>query len=84
MGRYGYQIVGLVLLGFLVAVLYFVQSQRGRSAKQKYPWASVLLIWPVRLDRDRNKRAGQVFTRREWLGWLVVVVLIACGVLFFH
>lgn len=80
MGRYVFAIVALILVGGFAAAVYFVQSPRGSSVKREHPWVSYLLVWPLILDADSNKRAGRFFTRREWLGWLVVVALVAFGV----
>jgi hypothetical protein len=81
MERYAYLIaaVGLGIVGLGVVYLY----QRHRSqAGAKQTWLSYLLIWPLILDADKSKRDGRFLTKREWLGWGLVLLLIALAILF--
>ncbi len=71
-------IVAAAMLG-----IYFLQSRQGAALKQKHPWVSYLLVWPLILDANKVGRAGHLFAGREWLGWAAVATVIAVGVLFF-
>ena len=81
MSRYSYLVVAVLLAICTLAVIYAVQSRRSSSQGQKRSWVSYLALWPVILHADRSKRDGRILTRREWLGWAIVGLLIAGGVL---
>jgi hypothetical protein len=34
------------------------------------------------LDADKDQRGGRFLTKREWLGWGIVLLLIILGVVF--
>jgi hypothetical protein len=72
-------VAGLGVLGLVVIYLY----QRHRSeAGTKHTWLSYVLLWPLVLDADKDKREGRFFTTREWIGWGVVLLLIALAIAF--
>ena len=83
MTGYTIQIAMLVLLGVLALSIYFIQSRHGAVVKQKHRWVSYLLLWPLILDANKEKRGGKAFTTREWLGLALIALFIACGVVFF-
>jgi len=55
---------------------------RARHGRVKRPWFHHLLLWPILLDVDKDKRNGRLLTTREWVGWGIVVVVIAIAVIF--
>ena len=62
------------LLGLVLA------GRQPRDTKWRSWWSNALL-WPEILDVDKETRNGRIFTGREWLGWLVVALLILVGYL---
>jgi hypothetical protein len=82
LAKYGFQIAFYALLVFGVLGIFFIQSGHGESIKNKHPRISRLLLLPLILDADKEKRDGVFFTKREWMGWGLVAALIAIGVLF--
>jgi cytochrome c oxidase subunit IV len=82
--KYAYLIGAFVGAGlFSGMTIYVARSRPGAALMQKHPWVSYLLIWPIVLSPNTGRRLGGLFTRREWLGWGLVAILITCGVLFF-
>ena len=82
MAEYAYLIVGVVAgVGALVLV-YVVQARRNAAGNPKHSWISYLLLWPLLLDADQSKRGGRVLTRREWLGWGLVILVMALAIVF--
>jgi hypothetical protein len=73
----------LALLAIFAVAIYYLQSRRGEALKQRHPWVAYLLVWPLILDANKEKRSGRIFTSREWLGFALMAALIACGILFF-
>ena len=57
-------------------------SHRKQTAGQKRPWFHYVLLWPIVLDADKEKRNGRFLTPREWLGWGIVVVVVVLAVVF--
>jgi len=81
MGKYWYLTVSIGLgLAFFV-VLYVYQRRRSRVEVGR-SWVSYLLLWPLILDVDKDKREGRFFTKREWFGWCLVVLLVVLGMAF--
>ena len=75
MGEYTYLIAGVALgIGFLLTS-YFYQRQRDRTNAGR-SWLSYLLLWPLILDLDKSKREGQEMTKREWLGWGFILLIL--------
>jgi hypothetical protein len=50
------------------------------TSRPKRPWFHYLLLWPIVLDADKDKRNGRLLTPREWLGWGIVAVVIVLAV----
>jgi hypothetical protein len=81
MDKYIYLIavIGLCVV-FFVAIYIF---QRRRSATRAgHSWVSYLLLWPLILEADKDKREGRFFTKREWFGWGLVVLIIVLAIIF--
>jgi hypothetical protein len=57
-------------------------SRQSRRNKVKRPWLHYLLVWPIVLEADKDKRSGRLLTPREWLGWGIVAVVIVLAVIF--
>jgi hypothetical protein len=74
-----YFVVGILFAVGTFALVYVIQSRRRSGEGQKHSWVSYLVLWPLILDADRSKRGGKFFTRREWVGWAIVGLLIAAG-----
>jgi hypothetical protein len=79
MSPYWYFIVGIILAIWAFVTVYVVQSRRRSNEDLKHSWVSYFLLWPLILNVDKSKRAGQFLTRREWLGWAIVGMLVAVG-----
>jgi drug/metabolite transporter (DMT)-like permease len=82
MSNYAYLIAILVLGISLLAGLYFIESRRAVRTGEKRAVISYLLLWPLIFDADTSKRNGQVLTNREWLGLIVVGLIIVCAIAF--
>jgi hypothetical protein len=81
MVEHSYFIAGIFMLLALVGALYFLFGHR-QTEKSQRPVLHYLLLWPIILDADKSKRNGNMFTKREWLGWLVVFLIIVAAVIF--
>jgi hypothetical protein len=80
--EYAYLITSIVIgVGGLVLV-YFVQTRRNASGETKHSWLSFALLWPFILDADQSKREGKFLTKREWLGWGLVGVIVVAAIIF--
>jgi hypothetical protein len=74
MGEYIWLVAGLSLVvAFFVALYIFQRRRSGTGAG--HSWASYLLLWPLVLDADKEKREGRFLTKREWIGWGIVVLI---------
>jgi hypothetical protein len=80
MNRYAYFFVLVILAIFALVAIYFIQIRRRQSGSKGHSWASYLFLWPHILDVDKTKRNGRFLSKREWIGWLVVGLLIAAGI----
>lgn len=81
MGEYIYLLIGLGLGIAFFAALYFFKN--GRSGKDVgHSWMSYILLWPLILDADKDKRKGRLLTKREWIGWGLVCLLIVIAIIF--
>jgi integral membrane sensor domain MASE1 len=81
MSEYSYLSAGVFILLAFVAVLYFV-FRRPQTGTSKRPLLHYLLLWPIILDADKSKRNGKSLTKREWFGWLAVLLIIVTAVIF--
>jgi hypothetical protein len=71
----------VVVLAVAAAIgSYFVLRQNQRRGHRSI-W-SYILIWPLLLERTDSNEGGRLFSKRELIGWGVVLVLIAVAVLF--
>jgi hypothetical protein len=75
MEQYAYLIAGVGLGVVALVAVYVYQRHRART-EAGHSWLSYLLLWPLILDVDKSKRNGQILTRREWLGWGLVLLII--------
>ena len=81
MSQYAYLIAGVVLgVAGLVAV-YLFQTRRDSIEEPKRSWLSYLLIWPLILDVDAATRKGEFLTKREFIGWGIVIVVAICAII---
>ena len=80
MSRYWY-IAAVILFAILAFAIVRAISLCRTSQDPERSWVSYLLLWPVILGADKSKRNGRVLTNREWLGWAVIGLLIAGGIL---
>lgn len=78
----GYLIAVIVLGAAGLALVYMAQTRWSRAERPRRPWVHYLLIWPIVLDADKEKRRGRFLTTRKWVGWAVVALLIVLGVAF--
>ena len=81
MRQHAYLFGGVILLvvGAFAAYLY---ATRQRTETQERSWIDYVLLWPLILDANKIERRGQFLTKREWLGWLAVGLLIICAIIF--
>lgn len=61
--------------------LYFYQTRRAKHAQQR-SWIDYMLLWPLILDANKTERDGKFRTKREWIGWSAVALLIICAITF--
>jgi hypothetical protein len=80
MGAYAYLIGGIALAIVSVVALYLYRRRRSQDGSGG-TWLSYVLLWPLVVDADKSKRAGRFLTKRECVGWGVVLVLIVLAVL---
>ena len=57
-------------------------SRQARRNKAGRTWLHYLLVWPIVLEADKDKRNGRQLTPREWLGWGLVALLILLAITF--
>lgn len=76
--QFGYAIPAIVL--FIIGAVLIYLRRPSTSVKKDRSWIDYLLLWPLILERDANKRDGRFFTKREWIGWGVVVAIIVLAV----
>ena len=81
MERYAYLIVGVTLGVLYLVGIYLYQRRRPQTGGAR-SWLSYVLLWPLVLDADKDKREGRFLTKREWLGWGVVLLVIVLAILF--
>jgi CDP-diglyceride synthetase len=70
-------VLGLAVLGLVGS--YFVIRKNKRSGRRSV-WSYVLL-WPLLFERERPEGGG-LFTKREPIGWGLLLLLIALAVTF--
>jgi CDP-diglyceride synthetase len=68
-------VLGLAVLGLVGS--YFVIRKNKRSGRRSV-WSYVLL-WPLLFERERPEGGG-LFTKRELIGWGILLLLIAVAV----
>ena len=67
--------LGALVFGFACLFVIYIYARRRKGGWQAAPWLSFVLIWPLILDADKQKRNGQFLTRRELVGWGLVVLI---------
>jgi hypothetical protein len=72
--RYIYPLGAIALALLFFFVLYMYQRRRSQPGAP-HSWLSYLLLWPLILDADKDKRDGRFLTKRELLGWGLVVAI---------
>ena len=78
-------VVCLIGIAFVAGLLYYASRPRNALADEQpmsFKW-SYLFLWPLLFDwfvRDPERRK-HLLTRREWIGWVIVAVLIIAFVL---
>ena len=80
-GSYIYTVVGIVLAIALFVGLSIYERRRQRT-NAGHSWWSFLLLWPLILDTDKDTRDGRFLTKREWIGWGLVGLIIVVGIVF--
>ena len=87
---YGYLVGGILLLILLSLVVWWDQKRRleglkaTENAKPEFRW-SYILGWPLLLDYLRYRdpqRQHIIFTKRELIGWGVVILVTILAVIF--
>jgi len=81
MAQYGYLIAGIGLGGAFLVLVYLYQRRRSQT-DSGHSWLSYVLLWPLILDADKARREGRFLTKREWLGWGVVLLLTILFIVF--
>ena len=82
MSQYIYLIIGIFIVITFPITLYFFQKDQNKRAKVKRTWASWMLLLPIILDADRDKRHGRFLTKREWFGWAFVGLIVIYAIIF--
>lgn len=77
-------LVFLVLGGFGV-VIASILSARSSKRREKAPISDYLLVLPLifRRGNESSRTDDGVLTKREWIGWAIVLLLALLGILFF-
>jgi uncharacterized membrane protein (UPF0136 family) len=81
MWEYAYLIAGVVLGAIFLIGMYLVHRHRS-GTESAHSWMSYLLVWPLILDVDKSKREGRFLTKREWLGWGLVILIAVLAIVF--
>ena len=76
---YAYLIAGIGIGVGALAIVYLYQRRRSQTAAG-HSWLSYVLLWPLILDADKSKREGRFLTKREWLGWGLVALVVVVAV----
>jgi len=81
--KYGFLMVTLcIFAGFMV---WIVVRNNTTNENQEYKpkiW-SYLFVWPLLLTRkEGDKTVQRGFSRREWIGWLIFVLIALLAILF--
>jgi hypothetical protein len=75
--QYAYIFLGFFILAVYVslAVYYFRVTKRDDQRPRQFVW--FMLLGPIALLKRRQKESGRkgLFTRREELGWMFVILL---------
>jgi hypothetical protein len=80
LGDYAY-IIGAVALGLIcVFGIYLIQTNRPAPKDEGRPWFHYILLWPLILDADKDKRGGKQLTNRELIGWGIVILVAAVAI----
>ncbi len=77
MEGYAYLVAAIVLGVAVLTAIYLYQRRRSQAG---HSWLSYVLIWPLVLDAAKSKRDGRFLTKREWLGWGIVVLLVVLAI----
>jgi len=81
MREYAYSIAGVALGVIFLIAMYLHHRHRSRTESGR-SWMSYLLLWPLILDADKDKRGGRFLTKREWLGWGLVILIAVLAIVF--
>ena len=73
-------VIACGLVGLLIVYRYLTRGTG--SQRKRHRWLDYILLWPILLDADRDKRNGAFLTQREWVGWVIVALLIVLAVAF--
>jgi len=73
--------VCMIGVAFVIALVMYARSPR-TGGELKLRWHYVLL-WPLLIDwlQKDPKRAGVLFTKRELIGWGIVVLLVVVAII---
>ena len=74
----------LVLGAGALALAYRQSKKRVSTDGQSRSWLDYLLLWPLLFEKSSSAdRPRRLLTNREVVGWLIVVLLIVVGLVFF-
>jgi hypothetical protein len=74
----------VLLFGAGALILAYRQSKKRTSTDgQSRSLLDYLLLWPLLFERSSVDRSRRLLTNREVAGWLIVVLLIVVGLVFF-
>jgi hypothetical protein len=81
MERYIYLLAAICAGVAVVTVILVYQKHRIKTDAGR-SWIDYLLLWPLVLDADKEKRQGRLLTTREWFGWGVVILVMILAIIF--
>ena len=77
--RYWYLLVVIAVGALAIWLVASASRNHGSGARRGLGWFAFGPFWPA-VDRYLARRGG--FTRREWVGWSVVLIVVIIAIVF--
>lgn len=74
----------ILALGIGVLIVAVLRAKREGTSPKSRSLLDYMLLWPLLLDLERERdpaREAQLFTKREWIGWGLLLVLMLVAVI---